>query len=76
MSTVFDRLTGRTYFLSALPTEILRALDIRDTSAEQLARNLARRHEIKDDPTWRDLINNSLQQLQTLDLVELTTASS
>lgn len=72
ITSVYDRRTGQTHFLSALPTEILRALEHHRQSSGDLAQILSANYDIEDDSLWRNLIDDSLSQLRTLDLIEFS----
>lgn len=68
-TAVFDRRTGETHMLSALPAELLETLETGAMDAVALARVMAQTHDLPNDAVLKTQIQASLEQLARLDLI-------
>ena len=68
--SLFDRLSGQTHLLTALPAEILQLLLESGFSNVELAGRISSEHDIEVSEYWQSLIDQSLQQLNLLGLIE------
>jgi PqqD family protein of HPr-rel-A system len=67
---VFDRRSGATHLLSALPAELLKRLVDSTADTGELAAAVAQGFDIAPDPAWKAKVQTSLEQLTDLQLVE------
>lgn len=68
--SVFNRGTGETHLLSALPAETLLLLTGRPWAFLDLCARVADRCETEDNPAWHGKIAQVLDQLAGLELIE------
>lgn len=71
-SAIYDRRTGETHILSALPAEILRLLRGGARSETAIIREIAQDHDLVIDADWQANVHKSLMHLRSLGLVEQT----
>lgn len=68
-SVVYDRTTGETHLLNALPAELLLILQRSPLTTTELAAELAHRCDTENNPEWRCKTEEMLASLASLGLV-------
>jgi len=75
-SALFNRATGETHILDALPTEMLLLLSERAADIHTLAQRLAELCDTLCNEEWVNRTSNSLTELYALNLVEKVMADA
>lgn len=68
--TVYNRATGETHLLNALPAEIVHILGKQPLTARALSEKMAQLCETENSLEWSQRINQVLSDLAALSLVE------
>lgn len=68
--SLFHAETGKTHLLNEFPAEILRRLSVGPRNTEELADALAKVCEVPSDAEWLRTVEQTLGQLEALDLIE------
>lgn len=65
----YNRLSGNTHLLNALPTEVIKRVTQKAYTAKALSTEIANNYEIPCDDNWQTSIERTLEDLQRIHLI-------